>query len=267
MKLLTESEMAVVKKDFHEVWHLPSVRGTLIALPLCLVVILPILYLVMILYAPADQMNGVQNMMQLMPPELVGYFNTQQSLYYLMINVICPMFFLMIPLMSSTTSAAASFVGEKERGTIETLLLTPLSVRSLFKAKIAGCVFVSFFITAFSFVVFSIVAAAGNLILDMPFFLNWNWLALVLVLAPAATIFGVIFMVLVSGHSKSYLESMQLSGFVVLPLVLLLIGQFTGLVYLNALTLLLLGLALIVLDIVLLFLSARKFHSETLLKK
>lgn len=267
MKLLSEPELAVVKKDFNEVWHLRSVRGTLIAVPLCMVVALPLLYFLMILYAPADQLNGVENMMKLLPPELLGFFNLKQSMFYLMVNVVCPMFFLMIPLMASTTSAAASFVGEKERGTIETLLLTPLSARSLLKAKVAGCVAISFVITGISFLLFAIVVSIGNLILKMPFFLNWSWLALVLVLSPAVTVFGVIFMVLVSGRSKSYLESMQLSGYVVLPLVLVLIGQFTGLIYLSALAVLLGGVLLAVADILLLFVAGRKFSAELLLKK
>lgn len=267
MKLLSNSELAVLKKDFHEVWHLRSVRGTLIALPVTMVVVLPILYLLLVLYAPADQLNGVDNMMKLMPQELIAFFDLKQSMFYLMVNMVCPMFFLMIPLMSSTTTAAASFVGEKERGTMETLLLTPLSARSLFKAKVAGCAALSLVISTISFLVFSIVVGAGNLILKMPFFLNWNWLALVFVLAPATTIFGVIFMVLLSGRSKSYLESMQLSGFIVMPLVLIMIAQFTGLIYVEALWTLIAGIVLFIVDVLLLFISAKKFNSELLLRK
>lgn len=267
MKLLSEGELAVVKKDFREIWQIRTVRATLLIVPFCMVVVLPLVFLFMILYVPTDQMNGVEQMLRLLPPEWMGVFTMQQSMFYLMVNVICPMFFLMIPLMASTTSAAASFVGEKERGTIETLLLTPLSVRSLFKAKVAGCTFVSALITGVSFLAFSIVVGGANLYLGMPFFLNWNWLALILVLCPAVTLFGVIFMVMVSGRSSSYLESMQLSGYVVLPLVLLMIGQFTGIIYLNALILLLAGLALLVVDAVLLLVSARRFTPEKLLKK
>lgn len=267
MKLLTEGELAIVKKDFNEIWHIRTVRSTLLMVPVVLVVVLPLLYLFMILFVPTTQMNGVEQMLKLLPPEWLGVFDSKQSMFYLMVNVVCPMFFLMIPLMASTTTAAASFVGEKERGTIETLLLTPLPVRSLFKAKVAGCTLVSAVITAISFLAFCVVVGGGNLYLGMPFFLNWSWLALILVLSPAVTVFGVIFMVLVSGRSSSYIESMQLSGYVVLPLVLLMIGQFTGLFQLNAWILFLAGLAILVLDIVLLMVSVRRFTPEKLLKK
>ena len=102
--------------------------------------------------------------------------------------------------------------------------------------------------------------------LNMAFFLNWNWLVLVFLLAPATTVFGVIFMVLVSGKSKSYMESMQISGYIVLPLVLLFIGQFTGLFQLNAIILLVISLVMVVLDFVLYFVAAKMFTPEKLLK-
>lgn len=95
----------------------------------------------------------------------------------------------MIPLMGSTVSAACSFVGEKERSTIETLLLTPLSIKQIFRAKVLGCIILSAISTAISFVIFTIVISTGDILLGMPFFLNWNWLVLVLLLAPAITVF------------------------------------------------------------------------------
>ena len=80
-----------------------------------MVVLLPALYLFLVLYAPSDQLNGVDNMMKLMPPELLDDFDLKQSMFYLMVNLVCPMFFLMIPLMSSTTSAAGKRNGERWR--------------------------------------------------------------------------------------------------------------------------------------------------------
>jgi hypothetical protein len=265
-KWLTPGERAVMQKDFNEIWKVRMVRNTLILVPALLVVILPVVYLLMIWFVPPERMNGVEQMMKLVPPYLRGYFSARQSLFYLMENVVCPMFFLMIPLMVSTVTAACSFVGEKERGTIETLLLTPLRVRSLFKAKVFGCALVSLIVTGISFFAFLVVVGIGDLLLKMPFFLNWNWIVMLLVVSPSLTLFGVIFMVLVSGRSKSYMESMQLSGYVVLPLVLLMIGQFTGLFQLDALILLAIGAGVFVLDFILGGISARSFTPEKLMK-
>ena len=265
MTLVSSAEKAVVNKDFGEIWNTKMARSTLIALPIIMVVFLPIMYLVMIFFIPTSQMNGIDKMLQLLPPE-VKYFTIQQGMFYIMTNVVCPMFFLMIPLMASSVSAACSFVGEKERGTIQTLLLTPLSLKSIFKAKVLGCIIISGISTAISFVAFTIVIAVGDIILKMPFFLNWNWLVLVLLVAPAVTVFGVIFMVLVSGRSKSYMESFQTSGYIILPIVLLFIGQFTGLFQLNAVIFLMIAAALIVVDFILWALASRTFTPERLLK-
>ncbi len=265
MKFISAAEQAIVKKDFGEVWNTKMARNTLLALPVILVLVLPVMYLVMIYFIPIDQMNGVDKMMQLLPEEAKS-FSIRQSMFYILTNVLCPMFFLMIPLMNSTVSAACSFVGEKERSTIETLLLTPLTVMQIFRAKVLGCIILSAISTAISFVVFAVVISTGDIILGMPFFLNWNWLVLLLLLAPAVTVFGVIFMVLISGRSKSYMESFQASGYIVLPVVLLFVGQFTGLFQLNALILLCISIGLIFIDLFLLFVASRVFTPEKLLK-
>lgn len=265
MKLLSSAEQAVVNKDFGEIWNNKMARNTIIVVPLIMVLFLPVMYLVMIVFIPSEQMNGIDQMMKLLPKE-AAYFSVKQGMFYIMTNVVCPMFFLMIPLMASSVSAASSFVGEKERGTIQTLLLTPLSLKSIFKAKVLSCVFLSGITTAISFVVFACVISAGDIYLHMPFFLNWNWLVLVLFLAPGITVFGVVFMVLVSGKSKSYMESFQTSGYIVLPLVLLFVGQFTGLFQLNALILLIIAVILLAVDLFLGLIAARSFTPEKLLK-
>lgn len=265
MKLITNAELALMKKDFAEIWNVKMVRSTLVVLPILMVIFLPIMFICMILFVPENQMNGLDQMMKLLPLTEKN-LTIQQAMFYIMTNVISPMFFLMIPLMSSSVSASCSFVGEKERKTIETLLLTPLSVKSIFKAKVLGCTVLSVAITAISFAVFSAVTGVGDYLLHMKFFFNWNWLVLVVLLAPALTVFGVIFMVLVSGESKSYMESIQLSGYIILPLVLLFVGQFTGLFQLDALILLCVGVLAVALDFVLWFFASRVFTPEKLLK-
>ena len=137
MKLLSKPEQTLVKKDFGEIWNTKLVRATLLAVPICLVVLLPIVFLAMVFLVPMDQVNGVGQMMKLIPEQLKG-LSFQQSMFYMMTNIVSPMFFLMVPLMTSTVSSANSFVGEKERHTMETLLLCPLKVRQIFKAKVIG---------------------------------------------------------------------------------------------------------------------------------
>lgn len=262
----TAGQKALIRKDFAEVWKTPMLRNTLLALPAILMVVMPVMFLLVAYFAPMEQMNGMDEILALLP-EKAQSLNERQMMFYTMTTMMAPMFFLMIPLMSSTVTASSSFVGEKERGTIETLLLTPMTVRQIFRAKVEMCVRLSLLVTGISLVLFAITALVGNVILEMPFWFDWSWVVLVVLLAPALTVFGVVFMVLVSGRSKSYMEAMQTSGYVVLPIILLFIGQFTGLFVLGAVVLLVVAAVVILLDAFLFRIASGLFTAEKLLKK
>ncbi len=258
MKTFPQEEKAIVRKDFHELWDSRMSRTTVLLVPLVLAVALPILFVVLINTVPASEINGADQMRKLLPEEARGY-SLRQSMLYMVTNLIFPVLYLMIPLMASSVAAASSFAGERERGTLETLLLAPLGVRRIFHAKTLGCVLLSAVVTGISFLAFAVVVSVGDILLGMPFFLNWNWLVLIFFLAPAVTVFGVMFMVLVSARSKSYIESVQTSGYLVLPLVLLLIGQMAGIFRLGPLFLLLAAAVVWVADALLWVFAGRSF--------
>jgi ABC-type transport system involved in multi-copper enzyme maturation permease subunit len=262
---LTQAQRAIVKKDFGEVWSTKMVRMTILIVPAILVVFMPLMFLGIILFTPMDSINGADKLMAMLPLELKN-MDVRAGMFYALTNMMCPMFFLMIPLMASTVSAACSFVGEKERSTIETLLLTPMSVRDIFSAKVMGCILISAVSTVVSFAAFCAVILTGNSILHVPVFLNWNWAVLLLLFAPAVTLFGVIFPVLISGKAKTFMEAQQLSGYVVMPVVLLFVGQFTGLFVLNALILLIISLVVFAADFFLMRSASKSFTPEKLLK-
>lgn len=264
MKPISLAEKAVIKKDFHEVWDSKMARETLLIVPIILAVFIPAMFLIIIMNVPPSQVNGIDTIMKMLPKEM-SYLDVKQSSFYMMSNLMFPMFFLMIPLMTSSVAAACSFVGEKERHTLETLILTPMSLPKIFRAKVASCILLSAIVTSISFLVFSVVVSIGDIMLGLPFFLNWNWLVCILLFAPAVTVFGVVFIVLVSAKSKSYIEAIQTSGYIIVPLVLLFIGQFMGLFILNAVILLLISLGVIVIDIVIMLLTSRSFQTEKLL--
>lgn len=265
MTLISREEKAVIRKDFGEIWDSKMARSTMLVVPVVMVIFFPIFFLVLISTIPTDQINGVEQMMKMLPAEAKD-FGIRQSMFYLMTNVISPMFFLMIPLMASSVSAASSFVGEKERGTLVTLLLTPLGIKRIFKSKVLGCIALSAVTTAISFLLFAVIVSAGDIILGMPFFLNWRWLVLILFLSPAATVFGVIFMVLVSGKSRSYIESIQASSYIIVPVVLLFLSQLVGSFVLGAPILLVISAILMAVDILLWILASRSFTPEKLLR-
>ena len=86
-----------------------------------------------------------------MLPAPDGEYSQQQQIFSLILNQIMPSFFLIIPIMTSSVMAASSFVGEKEKHTLETLLYSPLSLGRLFQSKILAGFSVGMMISYSSF--------------------------------------------------------------------------------------------------------------------
>lgn len=264
--MFTPAEHALIKKDFLEIWSSKMARATLIAVPIGLVIVVPALFLGAVYLVPLEQAPGIQEMLSILPPKLEGY-TAQQGLFDLLTNTLFSLFFLMIPLMASAVSASCIFVGEKERSTIETLLLTPLKVRQIFRAKLACCLFLSFVTTAIAFGAFTIVVSVGDIMLGIPFFLNWSWLVVILFLAPGLMVFGAVFMVFEFNRINSRLESFQTIAYVALPFLLLYIAPFTGLFRVNASILLVVSAIVWLCDLFLWIIDIRTFLPEKFLEQ
>lgn len=263
-KLFAENERALIRKDLVEIWNQKLVRGSLFVLPILMAVGIPLLFLLVSAFAPPDQLSDVEqfkNLLGTMLPDV----GARGQMFYIFTNFICPMLFVMVPLMSASVAASCAFVGEKERGTMETLLLSPLSVRKLFQVKVAGCALLSGAITLVSFVLFFIITVVGDILTGAPFFFNLNWLILVFLLSPALAILGITFLVMVSGKAKTTMEAMQVSGYIVFPVLLLFIGQITGLFLLSWWMLLMITAVIAAIDLILFNRGFSKFVAEKLL--
>jgi fatty-acid desaturase len=99
------------------------------------------------------------------------------------------------------------------------------------------------------------------------FFPNAIWLLLVFWVAPAVAGFGLAVMVLISGRVKTFQEAYQLGGIVVLPIVVLMIAQLGGVLFLGELTALVLGAAIWVINAALLWFGVKTFRREELLTR
>lgn len=262
---LSAKERAIVRKDLRGIWKTRMVRLTVILVPILLCFALPAFYLFLAWMVPETELEGTRELAAMLPAAAEG-LSERQLMVVMISRLLGPMFFLMIPLMVSTASAACSFVGERENGTMETLLLAPVSLRQIFRAKVTACLLLSLITELVSLLAFSAVMAAASLLFEVPYYLDWSWAVLILLLSPGVTLFGVTFMVLISGRSKSSMEAMQTSGYLVLPVVLLFVGQLSGAFTLGPGLLLVLSLAVAAADAVLASLASRAFTPEKLLR-
>jgi len=197
--------------------------------------------------------------------EMAGY-NTSQMLVIFYLVYVLASAFIMVPIFVSGGIAADSFAGEKERKTLEALLYSPTTDRELFIAKLLSGWLASI---AFAWVGFLIyvfmINAAGWSEIGKIFFPNAMWLLLAFWLVPAVP--GVVLglMVLISARAQGFQDAYQLGSLVIVPVIFLLVGQFTGLVFFSDSFVFLLGLVIWLLAVLLIWLASRSFHRGRLL--
>lgn len=263
----------VIWKDLIVVLRSPMILLPMIILPLILQVLLPVGLGLAALYAP-DSLTAdpqLQQMLRAMPPELLADYGPLseggQFMVVSLVYLFAPLF-LIIPMMVASVIAADSFVGERERKTLEALLHTPLSDGHLLLAKLLAPWLAAQVVSLLSFAIYSVaVNAVAYPVIGRVFFPNTLWLILVFWVVPAAAGMGLGVTVLLSSRVNTFQEAYQAGGLVVVPIVGLVLAQVAGVIFLSATIAFGLGLILWLVDAVLLMLGRRLFTREDLLTR
>jgi len=257
-------QIAIIKKDIRGVTTNKQLMLALILVPLIVTVVLPAIFVTAMSVAP--DMDDFQVMLDMLP--VSGHQETvNRTLMSLVLNNIMPIFFILIPIMSASVMAASSFVGEKEKRTLETLLYCPLSLKQIFHSKVLASFFLSMAVSIVSFIAMLIVVetiitlTTGSILLP-----DISWLVIILLISPAVSLLAVTLIVGGSAKAQTVEESQQRTVFLIMPLILLIAGQFTGVVFINAFILLGIGVVLAALAVAFMNKSRRKFTYELLLK-
>ena len=209
-------------------------------------------------------MAELETFLEQMPPglkaELAGYDASQRVVVLAIVYLLAPMY-LILPLMVASVIAADSFAGEKERKTLEALLYTPTTDGELFLAKLLSAWLPAMGVALGGFVVYGVVAnLAAWPTMGQIFFPNVMWLVLVLWVTPAVAGLGLGVTVVISARAQGFQEAYQLGAVVVVPILLLLVGQMTGVMYFSVGLVFLLGLVLWAIDAALFWFGARSFQ-------
>jgi len=263
---------ALMARDLLVVRRSKSVILPIILVPLLLLVLLPAgICIAMPMMDTADTYQDLKQLMAMIPPEMqadFAYDTPQQTLLALiLVHMFAPLF-LILPMMVASTIAAGSFAGEKERKTLEALLYTPLSDLELILGKVMSAWLPALAVTIAGFLLYSIVVnAAGWPTMGRLYFPNALWVALVIWVAPAAAGLGLSAVVLISSKVSTFQDAYQLSGMVVLPVVLLMLGQVGGVIYLSLPFVLLIGMLLWLIDAGLLWLGVRTFRRTEIIAR
>lgn len=271
----SQAIVAVARKDLASVIRNRGVRVPLLAAPTVILVVLPVLLVtggeLISAGAPgalSDPGGAGAVFADRFTPEAAqqatGIVGAGSFTAFILEVFLAPLY-LLIPLMVATVIAADSFAGERDRGTLEALLHTPTSDAELFTAKFLAAWLPAMAVSWGGFVVYSVVA---NVVawpqIGHVFFPNRTWLVLALFVTPGIAALGLGLMVIVSSRVQSLQAAHQFGSLVVLPIVLLLIGQVSGAILLDLRAVLLLGAMVWTLAALVLRFAVRTFRRELL---
>jgi ABC-2 type transport system permease protein len=270
----TRNVFAIARKDWIEVRQNKFTWVPMLIMPILFDVVFPLLIILLmtnIQMAPQSLTGDadLETFFRAMPPSISQFLDFSRPVELAIIVILgymlAPMF-LMLPLMYSTTIAAESFAGERERKTIEALLYTPATDVELFLGKVVASAIPSILITWIGFGVYTLILnLAPYSVFQRFWFPLPTWWPLIFWVSPALVMFGICFTVLISEKVPTFLGAYQTASSTVLLVVILFAGQMTGILYLSVGVGLLLGLLLWIIAAVLAFLAVRTFNREKLL--
>jgi ABC-type Na+ efflux pump permease subunit len=264
---------AIMRKDLRVVLQNKGVVLPIILLPVILFVVVPLLVLFLPAALASSGAGGsdLQELLAMVSPglraQLEGLSPDAAGAVFFLVYMLAPLF-LIVPIMVSNVIAADSFVGEKERKTLEALLYTPTTDGELLTGKLLSAWLPALLVSLVGYVLYSITAnVAAAPLVGKPLFPNLMWSVMVVWVAPAAAAFGLTSMMLVSVRATTFQDAYQTGSLVVLPVVLLLLGQALGVIYFSIWLTLLLGLVLWIISLVLLFYGKKTFHRTELIAR
>ncbi len=178
------------------------------------------------------------------------------------------MIFIIVPVTLPTIIATYSIVGEKNNRSLEPLLATPTTDGELLAGKILSSFMPSMGSTLLAFS-FGVVLLDVVLIpkVGYPLLPNLTWLFSILLLAPTTCLMSVLACVLVSSKVTDVRAAQQLGGFVVMPVIALMLGVLSGFILLSPLSILLFTGLYGLLDLGLFYFVRAVFNREKILTK
>jgi ABC-2 type transport system permease protein len=185
----------------------------------------------------------------------------------MMFNMVL-MIFIIVPATLPTIIATYSIVGEKNNRSLEPLLATPTTDGELLAGKIFSSFIPSMGSTLLAFTL-------GVVLLDViliprtgfPLLPTPTWILSILLLAPTACLMSVLACVLVSSKVSDVRAAQQLGGFVVMPVVVLMLGVLSGFIFLSPVMIFVFAGLYGCLDLGLFYVAKAIFNRETILTK
>jgi len=220
-------------KEWKEILRDIYVLGILIFLPLITVATLVMLISFYIGFFQ-NNLDKIQTLLENMPAaylEGLSHYEDLQKVAVLPIRVIGLPFFLLLPLLISGIITSDSFAGERERNTLETLLVTPIKDWELLLGKILTPFLPALMITWLSFALLTKgLARIINSYFESPIFPDAIWILSMICVVPLFIAGSVLAEILISSRVASVKGASALNMFLTLPVLFLMLTQSSGFV-------------------------------------
>jgi ABC-2 type transport system permease protein len=260
-----EKIRTIIGKEWSEVFKNKLVFFTVLFLPIILA-ILPMATLVAFNQMDASAVELSENEMEAFTQVMCSGLSALDCTYVYTLNLFVLMF-MILPVAIPVTIAAYSIVGEKTTRSLEPLLATPITTAELLVAKIVAAVIPAIGATWFAFGIFLI----GARLLAPPVvfneFFDVLWLIAIFVVAPLLTLLSTCIAVILSSRVTDPRVAEQMSVVVILPLLLLILGQSVGIILIDRQMMLVIALVVLVLDMIMIFLAVKLFQREAILTR
>ncbi|MGI6098022.1 MAG: ABC transporter permease [Dethiobacteria bacterium] len=264
---------AVALKDMQSISSNIQIWLPLIIVPLIFSIVLPGGLILGLRFWNLDSfgnMGVIVDLLEKLPPgglrdSILQWDLFEKQVVYFMVNYLFAPLFIIIPLMISSIIAANSFVGEKERRTLESLLFAPVDIKSLFMGKVISAFVPAMVVTFFCALLYGLVVnSTAYPLFKTIIFPRLNWIVMIVWVIPASSLFAIFLNVVISAKVKGFQEAYQLGAMIVLPVLALFFSQLTGVLFLETSLLLWIGAAFFLIDYFMLKVISRAFDRNKL---
>jgi len=234
----------IVKKDWTEIRSNKNLLLPLLLIPVFLSIILP-LYLALTTLASV----GVET-------------------FLVTIDLIIKPFLLIIPTMAALIIATDSIAGEKERKTIESFLVLPLTDREILIGKVLSALIPSLASSWISFLLMGLtlnIAGRPNLGTSIIIFGDASWWLLESLLVTILSFMNTLFMVLISAMVRNVRVAQQYALIVVIPITGLIISGLSQVFILDVSGIFILSCILGAIAFGLAYITTRRLNREKLI--
>ncbi|MCB8945461.1 MAG: ABC transporter permease subunit [Ardenticatenaceae bacterium] len=258
-----EKVKTIIGKEWAEVFKNRLVLFTVAFLPLILVA------LPLVTFYFTGNLEGTESIDQA-PDEFFGAMcegmSEDDCAMVFMLNLYTLML-MILPVAIPVSIAAYSVVGEKTTRSLEPMLATPITTAELLLGKALAAVIPAVVATWVGYAIY--VGGTRLLVNDLVFsyLMQPLWFIAILVVSPLLALMAVSFGLMVSSRVTDPRVAEQVSAVVILPLIMLVVGQSVGLILIDQRTIILMAVIVAVIDGVLLYFTVKLFQRETILTR